>query len=382
MIPNVGRYAAIGAGIGLVVVLALAVVYVFEDGGAESSRMVDTPVADVEVPADAGHHGPALRQSTEPEEVVKEASEDLEWLCQDLWNPAQACVDALEARFGSETDFSGMIAGPLGWNAGLAAFRARNSMFSTLGGPAWAEVFVDPLETRRAVAEALSRAECVVIEGGMRTQLRERCAVREMEKLAMLHAACARLLERDQMYREFGMHDVYEERWRLVAAVAADEAPDHETYWDHLGQIEDERFRFAWRLQRCRSVPERALAWLDAFPAPETSGYDQARHLLGNAARLGSEWAAPGLAASRKDMAALRIADPALASLVEAMDPNNKNPLDDLMVAVELSHADNKAWHQAAVGTLKERYTNEEIREAIPQAAARIPFELAVVGNL
>ena len=376
------KFTLTGFGIALAAALVLAVVYWFGDSGGESSRMIGSLVADVEETADVRDHGTAPRQSAEPEEVVKAVSEDLKWLCQDLWNPEEACMDALDARFGTETDFSGMITGPLGWNAGLAGFRARNSIFDALGGPAWAEVFEDPLETRRTVAEALSRAECVVIEGEMRPQLRERCAASEMEKLAVLHKACVKLLEHDEAYRELGMHNVYEERWRLVAADVADEAPDHDTYWGQLDELEDERFRFGWRLQRCRTVPEDALAWLEPFPTPETPGYDQAGYLLGTAARLGSEWAAPGMAASRKDLAALRVADPALASLVEAMDPNNKSPLDDLIVAVELSYADNKTWHQTALGTLKERYTDDEIREAIPQAARRIPFELAVVGNL
>lgn len=372
------KYASIGSAIGLAAALVFAVVW-FRDG-VEPSPLVDNPAAAGKETADAGDHrtGPP-----ESKAIDDGASEDLKWLCQDLWgDPEEACVDALDARFGSETNFSGMIAEPLGWNAELAAFRARNSMFGVLGGPTWAELFENPLETREAVAEALSRAECVVTEGIMRPQLRERCLAGEMEKLAMLHAACVRLLERDEAYRELGMHNVYEERWRLVAAEVADEAPNHDAYWDQLEDLEDERFRFAWRLQRCRSVPEGALAWLDAFPAPETIGYGQARSLLDNAARLGSAWAAPGMAANRKDMAGLRIADPALASLAEAMDPNNKSPLVDLIIAVELSHADHRAWHEAALETLKDRYTDDEIREAIPRAAGRIPFELAVVGDL
>ena len=163
------------------------------------------------------------------------------------------------------------------------------------------------------------------------------------------------------------------------------EEPDHDTYWRLVEEIEEERFRFAWRLHQCRAVPDDALAWVDAFPRPDHGGADQSFDLSVAAARLGTEWAAPyGMAASREDMAVLRQWDPALASLVEATRVTDleKSPLEPLIAAVELSYRDGRSWHRDALDTLTERYTPEEIRAALPGVAARIPFEPAVLGDL
>ena len=182
------------------------------------------------------------------------------------------------------------------------------------------------------------------------------------------------------------MHDVYEEEWRFELADRVEE-PDHEAYWRQVAEVEEERLRFAWRLHRCRSVPQDALALLDAFPAPGTRSrrHGQGGHLVVAAARLGHEWAtAWGMLGNREDMAALRDLDPALASLVEATNVTElqKNPIEHLILAVELSHRHGKPWHHAALETLIKRYTNEEIREAIPNVSDRIPFEPAVVIDL
>ena len=316
---------------------------------------------------------------------------DLGVLCPDLWGePGEACLEALDARFGVETNFAGLIDDPFGWSPQLAEVRARKSLVASLGGrPTWEGVFGNPSETRQAVAKALSRPECIVAEGQMRPRLRERCAADEMAKLALLHEGCVGALARDSAYREFGMGDVYAERWRLELADRAEE-PDHDTYWRQVAEVEEERFRFAWRLHRCRSVPDEALAWIDAFPVPQESpetgvGYHQGGYLLDAAARLGNEWAAAwGMVASRKDMAALRRTDPALASLVEATDTPvfEQSPLEHLIVAVEWSHRTGKTWHEAALETLVEQYTTDDILEAIPKIAGRIPFEPVVVIDL
>ena len=217
----------------------------------------------------------------------------------------------------------------------------------------------------------------------MRPRLRERCAADEMDKLAMLQAACVRPLERDRAYREDGMHDAWAEGWRWAIEARAEE-PDHATYWRIVGELKEERFRFAWRLHQCRAVSDDALAWVDAFPKPGHGGDDQSFDLSLASARLGSEWAASAMAASRKDMAVLRQWDPALASLVEAtlVTDLEKSSLEPLIAAVELSYRDGKSWHRDALDTLTKRYRTEEIREALPKVAASIPFEPVVLGDL
>ena len=38
-------------------------------------------------------------------------------------------------------------------------------------------------------------------------------------------------------------------------------------------EYDDARFRFAWRLSRCKAVPREALAWLDELPTPAAGGH-------------------------------------------------------------------------------------------------------------
>lgn len=383
------RIAVVAAGLFAAVVLAI--VY-WSGGRRESPPFADAPLATGVDRTDGVSHDTASRTSrplpeTSPPNVSPEDDlYDLARLCSDLWgDPGEPCLEALEARFGKENTLAGAARSPADWSRHRAEVRARSSLIASLDVPTLAEVFDDPSAIRRAVGIALAKPECVVGEGQMRPRLRERCAADDMAKLAMLQAACVPLLWQDRAYREAGMHDAFAEGWRSAIAATAEE-PDHETYLRLVAEMEEERFRFAWRLHRCRAVPDDALAWVDAFRVPDDhSGADQSLALDVNAARLGTEWAAPfGMAASQQDMAVLRRWDPALASLVEAtlVTDLEKSPLGHLIAAVELSHRDGKAWHRDALETLTQRYTAEEIRQALPDVAARIGFEPVVLGDL
>ena len=309
---------------------------------------------------------------------------DLERLCPDLWgDPGEPCLEALETRFGEEMAVRAGIGSPMDWSRRTAQVRTRISLIASLDVPTFAEVFEDPSATLRAVGTALAKPECVVAEGQMRPRLRERCAADDMAKLAMLQATCVPPLIRDRDYRDAGMHDGWAEDWRWAIAATA-EQPDQDTYLRLVAELEEERFRFAWRLHRCRAVPDDALSGVDPFRIPDGfSAAYQASRLALAAARLGTEWVASCMSLSGQDMAVLRRWDPALASLVEATDVDlDKSPLEHLIAAVELSHRDGKVWHRDALDTLTQRYTADEIRHALPGVAARVPFEPVVLADL
>ena len=63
-----------------------------------------------------------------------------------------------------------------------------------------------------------------------------------------------------------------------------------EEYWQRREEIEDGRFRFAWRRLMCHAVDPSVFAALPALPE---AGHDrhQGNHLRRYAARLGNEWA-------------------------------------------------------------------------------------------
>ena len=194
---------------------------------------------------------------------------------------------------------------------------------------AWAEAFADPAGVRRAVSEALRDPECLAFAdlADMREVARfppfelypwddpvpeglsGACAAAEAAKLAMLHEGCVVMLHSGgrgppspgpesagdvvarMSLRERDTAFHHDELWRLhVEDLDADPTLTAEEYWHRREQIEDERFRFAWRRLMCHATDQSAFAMLDALPDP---GHDrhQGKYLRWYAARFGNEWA-------------------------------------------------------------------------------------------
>ncbi|MDE0177111.1 MAG: hypothetical protein OXP36_00820 [Gammaproteobacteria bacterium] len=242
---------------------------------------------------------------------------ELREMCPDPWTEGvpDDCSAALAGRYGREG--MRMVRPPYdggGWEPPPAPLPVEVP---------WEEAFTDVAGARRAVKDALGKPECAAfilydskekfgIADGRDVeatpQLREVCAADGAARLAMVHAGCVKLLrragrldlslerhpddeaaaavlrERDSAYR-------HEANW-VWAVEHLDDDPTLtlEEYWRRRDEIEDERFRFAWRRLMCRAVPPEAFALLDALPEP---GHDihQGHHLRRYAARLGNEWA-------------------------------------------------------------------------------------------
>ncbi len=224
--------------------------------------------------------------------------EEMWHICPTLWSGiGEKCTQALDDRYLREpVGLAQLHDDPIGW---------ERSQPAAFGGIAWRDVFVDPEETREAVLVALSREECHVGEGDMRPDLGETCAADQIARLAMLHEACVMPLVLHSGFnpwRAAGQEptwigpsdaelDAYWAHW--VDRLDADTSLSVEEYWDRRSEIDDARFRFGWRLMRCKAVPEASLAWLDDLPRPtgDPQNQHQGAHLTTMAARLGSEWA-------------------------------------------------------------------------------------------
>ena len=138
--------------------------------------------------------------------------------------------------------------------------------------------------------------------------LREACAADEAAKLAMLEAACVKLLRTGgRLKRSSDSHPDDEAAMALLRK--RDTAHRHEAYWSwHVERLDDDatltpeeywarreeiddgRFRFAWRRLMCRAVPPETFALLDGLPEHGRDVH-QGHHLRRYAGRLGNEWA-------------------------------------------------------------------------------------------
>ena len=247
------------------------------------------------------------------------ALDELRRQCPDPWTlplPVH-CADALRRRYEQEGARSTRLHdGTIGWwwpnNAPLAA------------EVSWVDAFTDPEGTRGIVEEALGKPECAAFvvrdsketfgiadgrDATASTPLREACAADEAAKLAMLHMGCVLMLvtsgrldlspENDadseaalaRMRDRDAVAHRHEEPWAwAVEDLDDDPTLTTEEYWARRDEIDDGRFRFAWRRLMCRAVPSETFALLDGLPEP---GHDihQGHHLRRYAGRLGNEWA-------------------------------------------------------------------------------------------
>lgn len=220
---------------------------------------------------------------------------ELREVCGTPWTtvPGDPCAEALDARYLDESaSMYALVGGPMSW----VAHRARSE---APPGPSWREVFKNPAATREAVENALARPACHA--GGTETS----CAVEEIRKLAVLHEACIEPLRRNGIRNPwrpqwetqswFGPSDAEkDERWQWnIDALDADASLTVEAYWRRRGEVEEAKYRYAWRLMRCKEAAG-SLDWIDTLPTPSGSPGDehQGVALVKIAARLGDEWAA------------------------------------------------------------------------------------------
>lgn len=243
--------------------------------------------------------------------------DELRRLCPDPWTEdvPDACIAALGSRYrqeGMRTVRPHHDGG--GWEPSAGPLSAEVS---------WEEAFANPEDARRAVEEALAKPECgrFIVRDTMErfgiaddrdnaasAHLRKTCAAGEAAKLAMLEAGCVKLLRvGGRLERSSDSHP--DDQAAMALLRERDTSHRHETYWTwHVerldgnttltpdeywarrDEIEDGRFRFAWRRLMCRAVPPETFALLDGLPEP---GHDihQGDHLRRYAGRLGNEWA-------------------------------------------------------------------------------------------
>ena len=199
-------------------------------------------------------------------------------LCGRPWEAAFSgeCLAALERRHQSK------VPGFDTSNSNRGHFRPV-----MLGAPVtWAQVFDATAEAVTAAHEALARAECLVPEGRIHIELRERCAADALAKLAILRAECT-----------WGVHkyDSLESRqqWWDIDMRQIREAVEQEEYQRRLARLDDKWFGRLWRIGKCRNVPDEALGALGPFPRPVGFGNigNEQIDLMKAAARLGSDWA-------------------------------------------------------------------------------------------
>ena len=300
-------WSAIGA---FIAVLVVAVAVLYRDGNDHSTTAGQPAspsrfeAADAAAPAiDPQISEPASPSPADLVEAVPSLDE-LARLCVDPWSGSgSGCAKALDRRYLREpVGLAGLHNGPSEWN--------RSAASPAFEGIAWKEVFEDPLGTRAAAQEALSRPECRVSPLETRPDLGAVCAVDEIAKLAMLQAGCVmELVYYKPGFNPWGSPDDlpgWEKRapdmdakWWQYEALDEETSMSMEEYYRRRAEIDDARFRFAWRLMRCKAVTDDALAWLDELPTPAAGGH-QGRDLTEMAARLGSEWAMRELEQSKQ----------------------------------------------------------------------------------
>ena len=285
------------------VALAAAVATVWWRGGQASPAPVDGTASRTTTPATPPASQPV--GESEPAPGVADAGgpavslDDLWHLCPNPWSGiGEECAAALDGRYLREAvGLAQLHDNPIRWE--------RRSKSAAFGGVVWEDVFADPEATREAALAALRREECRVAQGETRRDLGETCAADEVAKLAMLQEACVMPLVLHSGFNPwrppgevqtwFGPSDAeLDERWTWwVDRLDEDASLPLDEYWRRRAEIDDARFRFAWRLMRCEAVPETALAWLDVLPTPtaEPEDQNQGTHLTVIASRLGSEWA-------------------------------------------------------------------------------------------
>ena len=307
----------------------------------------------------------------------------LMYLCPDPFGDiSDGCAEALDRRYLDErVTVERLHHSSFAWRRADDSLRSRLiSPLLVLDSITWRDVLDDTENTNDAVRAALRNPECLIPEGQTRHDLREDCDADAIARLALLQEGCVMPLVmhgRRNPWQPKGSDDVWhgplpaelDEDWHmLVEELDNDVNLGQNEYWRRRTEIDDAKLRFAWRLRKCGTVPDEALAWLDALPTPtgHTGDQDQGQYLETLAARLGSPWAQFRNRHSVADLVALRQTDPSLAHYIAGSMREGR--VTDLVVAVEYAKRMGKQWLDLAVGALKATHTPEEIRESLPYA--------------
>ena len=210
---------------------------------------------------------------------------------------SDACMAALQERFWNKPVLCHAHASPRGLWKPLWLPQPTNDLLL------WREVFEDPSALRAEVQAAVRSRACRLRANEFQPQLRRACAADAMARLGALHGACQYSLyvEGDRRHEEWEPEgaeegDLHFKGWRTYwqERRAEVETLENESYWRTAALQEEAELHHAWRMARCRAVPEAALAPLRELRPPSVyagSPIDQRDLLIVAAARLGSEWA-------------------------------------------------------------------------------------------
>ena len=258
------------------------------------------------------------RVSAAPPASIDVPSLETLWrLCPDPWvdSVGDDCQAALADRYRDE----GMRTVRLHHN-GLLWERPHAPLSVEI---TWDDAFARPLATRRTVDEALGDPSCrefVVHETAevlgvadawtdpVSAKLQARCAADEAATLGMLFEGCEELLRSTGRLdhspqstsaeetagfalrsRDTSSRHEYDWNWH-IEQLDNDATFGPEQYWRRREEIDDARFRFAWRRLKCYAVEPAVFAMFDSLPEGGAEIH-QGHHLRRYAARLGNDWA-------------------------------------------------------------------------------------------
>ena len=300
-------------------------------------------------------------------EPAPELDHDTLWrLCPSLWGElSDDCMAALEARYADRA-------------AGLRDFDIPPLPLST--SITWRQVYADPAATRRIVADALRNPECRVPEGQVRPDLGEVCAADAMTRFAILQQQCGLILLKK------GSGASRQRIWESVSSsIENDKSLDFDEYHRHRTNIDEDEFRGTWHVRKCRAAEPVVRAWLPEFPVPqegpesrtyyegsmlvishEMRTYDQGKHLIPAAARLGSEWALARTLDSAAHINAMAEFDLALAYAGRARKVGSESDHypSYIMVAGFYAHLRGVSLHEFRLPRPKVEFTEEQLQAA------------------
>ena len=245
-----------------------------------------------------------------------------------------------------------------------------------LGVPVtWGQVFDDTGGAVAAARRAVARSDCLVPEGGIRIDLRDECAADEMAKLAILRSECETLLRMEARLEQ--RHDSWDHD-----LAKANRMPDQADYQERLDQLALEWFGLAWRLGKCRALPEEAMDVLGPFPRPVTVGNvaNNQDDLMKAAARLGSDWALSSVLWYTNDM--FRVDDdnldvvardrPVLAELLRMRRAEGVERIKHAVVSFKLGEALGVQVHPWGVFRFTGSFSRDDHSAAWRLAAPRL----------
>ena len=245
-----------------------------------------------------------------------------------------------------------------------------------LGEPVtWRQVFENVNAGVAAVREALVRSECLVPKGRFRLDLHDACAADDMARLAILRRECALA-----QHRYYSLES--RQRWLDVELADANRTKDQWNYYKRREQLDERWFSMMWRLDKCRTAPEAALADLGPFRRPlglRVVEMDQI-DMMEAAARLGSDWALSSVlrmggtvfVVGDEGIDDVREQRPVLAELLRMRRAEGLERVKHALVAFELGEALGIPVHSEGVLRFTGHIDYEQQAAAWPSAARRL----------